>query len=171
MRLRHSFFRIENSDKTEGAMTKSEITELATALMAAVKVGDVDTVKALYAPDVILWHTNDRVNMTAEQSVRTLAWIHKHVKGVRYEELRIVALDDGFVQQHVMRADSPVVDMPCMLRAWCKKGRITRIEEYFDSADAAPIIQHIAYVRAQKASKGSEERSVSLETDDVKNPP
>lgn len=152
-------------------MTKSEITELASALMAAVKAGDVDTVKALYAPDVVLWHTNDRVNMTAEQSVRTLAWIHKHVKGVRYEDLRVVALDDGFVQQHVMRADSPVVDMPCMLRAWCTKGRITRIEEYFDSADAAPIMKHIAYVRAQKGFEGTEGMSVSLETDKVKNQP
>jgi hypothetical protein len=72
------------------------------------------------------------------------------MKGVRYEELRVAALDDGFVQQHVMRADSPKVDMPCMLRAWCANGRVTRIEEYFDSVDAAPIIQHIAYVREQQ---------------------
>jgi ketosteroid isomerase-like protein len=131
-------------------MTKSEILELATALMAAVQRGDTDTVKALYAEDITLWHTNDRMNQTSEDSIRTLAWLKKHVKGVRYEELRIAALDDGFVQQHVMRADSPRVDMPCMLRVWCANGRITRIEEYFDSADAAPIIRHIAYVREQR---------------------
>jgi len=39
----------------------------------------------------------------------------------------VAALDDGFVQQHVMRADSPKLDMPCMFRAWCANGRITRI--------------------------------------------
>jgi hypothetical protein len=33
---------------------------------------------------------------------------------------------------------------------WCANGRITRIEEYFDSADSAPIIRHIAYVREQR---------------------
>jgi ketosteroid isomerase-like protein len=131
-------------------MTKSQILELAAALMAAVQRGDTNAVKALYAEDVSLWHTNDRVNQTSEESIRTLAWIGRHVKGVRYEELRVAALDDGFVQQHVMRADSPKVDMPCMLRAWCANGRITRIEEYFDSADSAPIIQHIAYVREQQ---------------------
>jgi ketosteroid isomerase-like protein len=131
-------------------MTKSEILELAAALMAAVQRGDTNAVQALYAEDVSLWHTNDRVNQTSAESIRTLAWINRHVKGVRYEELRVAALDDGFVQQHVMRADSPKVDMPCMLRAWCANGRITRIEEYFDSADAAPIIQHIAYVREQQ---------------------
>ena len=131
-------------------MTKSEILELAAALMAAVQRGDTNAVKALYAEDVSLWHTNDRVNQTSADSIRTLAWMGRHVKGVRYEELRVAALDDGFVQQHVMRADSPKVDMPCMLRAWCTNGRITRIEEYFDSADSAPIIQHIAYVREQQ---------------------
>jgi len=131
-------------------MTKSEILELAAALMAAVQRGDTNAVQALYAEDVSLWHTNDRVNQTSAESIRTLAWINRHVKGVRYEELRVAALDDGFVQQHVMRADSPKVDMPCMLRAWCANGRITRIEEYFDSADAAPIMQHIAYVREQQ---------------------
>jgi uncharacterized protein len=139
-------------------VTKSEIFELAAALMAAVQRGDTNAVKALYAEDVTLWHTNDRVNQTSADSIRTLAWIGRHVKGVRYEELRVVALDDGFVQQHVMRADSPKVDMPCMLRAWCANGRITRIEEYFDSADSAPIIQHIAYVREQQRLHHAEEK-------------
>ena len=140
-------------------MTKSEILELAAALMAAVQRGDTNAVQALYAEDVSLWHTNDRVNQTSAESIRTLAWINRHVKGVRYEELRVAALDDGFVQQHVMRADSPKVDMPCMLRAWCANGRITRIEEYFDSADSAPIMQHIAYVRERRGLRLAEDES------------
>jgi uncharacterized protein len=139
-------------------MTKSEILELAAALMAAVQSGDVDAVEALYAPEIILWHTNDRVDQTSADSIRTLAWINKHMKGVRYEELRVAALDDGFVQQHVMRADSPKVDMPCMLRAWCANGRVTRIEEYFDSVDSAPIIQHIAYVREQQRLRRGDDK-------------
>ena len=139
-------------------MTKPEILELAAALMAAVQRGDTHAVKALYAEDITLWHTNDRANQTSADSIRTLIWIGKHVKGVRYEELRVAALDDGFVQQHVMRADSPKVDMPCMLRAWCANGRITRIEEYFDSADSAPIIQHIAYVREQQRLRPAGEK-------------
>jgi ketosteroid isomerase-like protein len=146
-------------------MTKSEILELAAALMAAVQRGDIDAVKALYAQEIILWHTNDRVNQTSEDSIRTLTWINKHMKGVRYEELRVAALDDGFVQQHVMRADSPKVDMPCMLRAWCANGRVTRIEEYFDSVDAAPIIQHIAYVREQQRLRRGDDKSGAVASD------
>jgi ketosteroid isomerase-like protein len=145
-------------------MTKSEILELASALMAAVQSGGTDAVKALYAEDIILWHTNDRVNQTSADSIRTLAWINMHMKGVRYEELRVAALDDGFVQQHVMRADSPKVDMPCMLRAWCADGRVTRIEEYFDSVDAAPIIQHIAYVREQQRLRLTGEKPTTAGT-------
>jgi ketosteroid isomerase-like protein len=146
-------------------MTKSEILELAAALMAAVQRGDIDAVKALYAQEIILWHTNDRVNQTSEDSIRTLTWINKHMKGVRYEELRVAALDDGFVQQHVMRADSPKVDMPCMLRAWCANGRVTRIEEYFDSVDAAPIIQHIVYVREQQRLRRGDDKSGAVASD------
>jgi ketosteroid isomerase-like protein len=146
-------------------MTKSEILELAAALMAAVQRGDIDAVKALYAQEIILWHNNDRVNQTSEDSIRTLTWINKHMKGVRYEELRVAALDDGFVQQHVMRADSPKVDMPCMLRAWCANGRVTRIEEYFDSVDAAPIIQHIVYVREQQRLRRGDDKSGAVASD------
>ena len=73
-------------------MTKPEILELAASLMAAVQHNDLDRIKAIYAPDITLWHTNDRVNQTAQDSIRTLAWIHKHVAGVRYEEIRVVAL-------------------------------------------------------------------------------
>jgi hypothetical protein len=135
-------------------MTKSEMLELAAALMAAVQRGDIDAVKAIYAEGITLWHTNDRVNQTSADSIRTLVWINKHMKGVRYEELRVAALDDGFVQQHVMRADSPKVDMP----SWCTNERVTRIEEYFDSADAVPIIQHIAYVREQQRLRRGEDK-------------
>jgi uncharacterized protein len=147
------------NDITGGiTMTRSEILELAAALMRAVQSGDTDTVKTLYAEDITLWHTNDRVNQTSADSIRTLAWIKRHMKGVRYEELKVAALDDGFVQQHVMRADSPKLDMPCMFRAWCANGRVTRIEEYFDSADSAPIMQHIAYVREQQGLRRAEDK-------------
>jgi ketosteroid isomerase-like protein len=131
-------------------MTRAEILELAATFMAAVQAGDIETLKTMYAEDVTLWHTYDRADQNAADSFRTLAWMKKHVVGVRYEDLRVAALDDGFVQQHVMRGDAPKVDIPCMFRAWCVDGRITRIEEYLDSAHSAPIVEHIAHVREQR---------------------
>jgi hypothetical protein len=71
-----------------------------------------------------------------EQNLRTLRWINRHVPTVGYDEIRVTLTEDGFVQQHVMRAKEPAFEAPCMLRVWCSGGKITRIEEYLDSEHA-----------------------------------
>lgn len=112
---------------------------VATALMAALEAGDTDALAALYAPDVAVWHNYDRIEQTGAESVRTLAWMTRRVRGMRYENVRRVIVEDGFVQQHVMSATDPAFTAPCMLRVWCREDRIIRIEEYLDSADVAAV--------------------------------
>ena len=52
-----------------------------------------------------------------------------------------VVLDDGFVQQHVLRGTAPggALEVPAMMRVWVRDGRIGRIEEYLDTAQAAVL--------------------------------
>ena len=48
--------------------------------------------------------------------------------------------DDGFVQQHVLhgvRADGVAVTLPACIVCQVEHGRITRLDEYFDSARGA----------------------------------
>jgi ketosteroid isomerase-like protein len=117
---------------------------LAAEFMAAVCAGDGDRLRAVYHPDVLIWHTFDRAEQHREANIRTLRWMFRHVSGLRYDEVRVAVTEDGFVQQHVMRAERPRFEAPCMLRAWCSDGRITRLEEYVDSAHTRPLTDWIA---------------------------
>jgi ketosteroid isomerase-like protein len=124
---------------------------VAAEFMAAVNSGDGERLRAVYHPDVRIWHTFDGMEQGREANIRTLLWMFSHVSGVRYEEIRVSATEDGFVQQHVMRGDSPAFEAPCMLRAWFSPdGRITRLEEYVDSAHTRPLTDHIAAIRAAR---------------------
>jgi ketosteroid isomerase-like protein len=131
-------------------MDPGELRALAWELMAALNSGDGERLRAVYHEDVRVWHTFDGVEQTREENVRTLLWMHKNIGGVRYEDIRTSATEDGFVLQFVMGADEPAFEAPCMVRAWCSGGRITRIEEYVDSAHTRPLTDHIADIRAAR---------------------
>jgi ketosteroid isomerase-like protein len=122
-------------------MTADEISTVATAFFRAIEDGDVGTIRDLYAPDAVVWHNYDMVEQTIDDNVRVLQWMASKVDGRRYEEVRRVILDDGFVQQHVLRGQAPGgrLEMPAMMRVWVAAGRVTRIEEYLDSAQAAVL--------------------------------
>lgn len=123
-------------------MTPAEIDALADRIFAAIEAGDVDAVRAIYADDVAVWHNFDQLTQTRDENLRTLGWMHAHARGLRYTEVRRIVLDHGFVQQHVLRATAPngtEMAIPAMLHVFCEGGRITRIEEYLDPAQAAAM--------------------------------
>jgi ketosteroid isomerase-like protein len=114
----------------------SEHLRIAERLFAAVAAGDLAGVRALYAPDVRVWHNVDNVAQTAEENLVTLQWVAANIRDLRYEEVRRQATADGFVQQHVLRGtvgDGVAVEIPACLVATIRDGRITRLDEYLDS--------------------------------------
>ena len=118
------------------------MTELADRLFAAIEAGDLDAVRALYAPDAAIWHNTDGAEQTVEQNLRVLRWVVDHLADRRYEEVRRSPTATGFVQQHVLRctrADGTRVEVPACLVVTCAEGRITRLEEYLDSAHIARL--------------------------------
>ena len=123
-------------------MTPAEIDALADRMFAAIEAGDVDTVRSIYADDVTVWHNFDDADQNREQNLRTLGWMHAHVTGLRYTDVRRLVLDHGFVQQHVLKAtarNGVEMSIPAMLHIHCAGGRITRVEEYLDPAQAAAM--------------------------------
>ena len=123
-------------------MTPAEIDALAETIFAAIEAGDVEAVRGIYADDVTVWHNFDQVDQTRDENLRTLGWMHAHASGLRYTDIRRIVLDHGFVQQHVLRATAPngtEMAIPAMLHVHCAGGRIVRIEEYLDPAQAAPM--------------------------------
>jgi uncharacterized protein len=118
--------------------------EIADRLFGAIQAGDVDAVRALYAPDAEIWHNNDGVTQSAEQNLQVLGWVVRHIKGLRYDEVRRHATASGFVQQHVLRGTvgaGVTVAIPACIVCTVRDGRITRLDEYLDSAHVAPLLR------------------------------
>jgi ketosteroid isomerase-like protein len=64
------------------------------------------------------------------------------VGDLRYEIVRRAEVDGGVFQQHVLHGrlpDGSAVAMPAAMYLQIADGRVRRIEEYLDSAHAAPI--------------------------------
>ena len=118
------------------------MTDVADRLFAAIEAGDLEAVRSLYAPDAVVWHNTDDSEQTVEQNLRVLAWVVEHLADRRYEDVRRSPTPTGFVQQHVLRCTRPDgrrVEVPACLVVTVDGGRITRLEEYLDSAHVARL--------------------------------
>jgi ketosteroid isomerase-like protein len=116
--------------------------ELADRLFAAIEAGDIDAVRDMYSYDAVIWHNYDGVEQSAEQNLRVLQWVVENLSQRNYEDVRRIPTPTGFVQQHVLRftrADGTRQEIPACMVATCADGKITRIDEYLDSAHVARI--------------------------------
>ena len=115
----------------------STIDELAERFFDAIEHGDLDGVRAVYAPDAVIWHNTDQAEQGVDANLRVLAWVVRNIKERHYGDIRRVVVNDGFVQQHVLTGVGPNgrrFSLPAMMRVWVQDGRITRLDEYLDSA-------------------------------------
>lgn len=116
--------------------------EIADRLFKAIEAGDIAGVRDIYAPDAVIWHNNDGVEQTPEQNLRVLQWVVDNLRDRAYEDVRRSVTDTGFVQQHVLRftrADGTRPEIPACIVVTVTDGRITRLDEYLDSAHIARI--------------------------------
>jgi ketosteroid isomerase-like protein len=122
----------------------SEALDLADQLMKSIESGDVDAVRSIYATDAVIWHNFDNVEQTPDENLRTLTWMVKNVGDVHYEDIRRHETAEGYVQQHTFcgtAASGEAVRAPCCLIVRVEEGRITRLEEYLDPAQFAPLFK------------------------------
>lgn len=116
--------------------------ELCESLFAAIMRGDIEAVRAIYAPNAVIWHNNDQVEETPERNLRVLKWVSTNVKDLRYEEMKRQETATGFIQQHVLRGIAPngtALEIPACIICEVKDGHIVRLEEYLDSAQTAAL--------------------------------
>jgi ketosteroid isomerase-like protein len=129
--------------------------DIAAGLMAAIEAGDVDALRLIYAPQARIWHNDDGAEQTVEENLRTLRWLARNVRDLRYEEIRRDTLPAGYVQRHVLRGglpDGTPIEVAACLFVTVEDGRITRIEEYADSRTSDPLR---AYATARRAARES----------------
>ena len=125
-------------------MSGDDVRSLAQRFFDAVEAGDVEALRGIYAPQALIWHNTDEIATTVAENLETLAGFVKRISERRYRDRRVAVFDGGFVQQHVLhgvRADGVAVTLPACIVCQVADGRITRLDEYFDSARVAVFRQ------------------------------
>ena len=123
-------------------MNAADYLAFAEHFVSAIERGDTATVRACYAPDAKLWHNTDGIEQTVDQNMKLLDWYIKTMTNRHYRILRRVALDDGFMQMHVLEATQPdgqMFKLDACVVVRMVDGVITRLDEYLDSKQTAVL--------------------------------
>ncbi|MGB3809590.1 MAG: nuclear transport factor 2 family protein [Parvibaculum sp.] len=122
--------------------TESGVIALAECFVSAIERGDIEAVKGCYAEDARIWHNFDNVDQTVAENLKVLGWMSRVLSDRKYNILRRVTIPGGYLQQHVLsgklKSGAPF-SMPACLVVLVKDGRISRLEEYLDPAQAAAL--------------------------------
>lgn len=120
------------------------VTSVADRLFSAIEAGDVDAVAAMWSDDVTVWHAGDERPSEKARAMRVIEWFVSATADRHYDVLDRRVFDGGFAQQHVLHGTARD-GTPYSLRVGIiilvgRDGLITRIDEYLDPADLAPLL-------------------------------
>lgn len=124
------------------------ITSIADRLFAALEAGDAEAVAAMWAPEIAVWQVGAPRPNDKARARRVIDWFLSASADRRYDVLVRRLFEDGFVQQHVLhgrcRDGTPYSLRVAIIVVVGADGLITRIDEYFDPATLAPLLdQHV----------------------------
>ncbi|MDP3908578.1 nuclear transport factor 2 family protein [Novosphingobium sp.] len=117
-----------------------DILDLADRFFAAVEAGDIETVRDCYDARAAIWHNTDDLEQTRDENLATLRGMALRISDRRYEVLQREVFPGGFVQRHNLhgtRQDGVRLTLHACILCKVENGRITRLDEYFDSAQVA----------------------------------
>ncbi len=120
------------------------IVDVADRLFEAIARSDKAAVRRMFADDVLVWHSGDARDSAKERAARVIDWFINATTTRRYEIVDRRFFEGGFVQQHVLHADGhnggSIHMRVCIVIKVGADGLITRIDEYFDPAEMAPLL-------------------------------
>lgn len=122
--------------------TPKEIAALAARFIDAVEAGDVEAALACYASDARIWHNTDGIEQTPAENAEVLSGFVKGFPTRSYDERRLDVFPGGFVERHVLRGVSrrgAKLELAACIVCQVKAGKISRLDEYFDSAAVAAL--------------------------------
>lgn len=120
------------------------LASVADRLFSAIEAGDVDAVAAMWSDDVTVWHAGDERPSEKSRAIRVIEWFVSATADRHYDVLDRRFFDGGFVQQHVLHGKTQAGTSYSLrvgiIIAVGPDGLITRIDEYLDPADLAPLL-------------------------------
>lgn len=124
-------------------MTADRSTAAADLMFAAIERGDTDALAAMWADDIVVWRMGGGRSRDKARALAVLDWFVAVTVERRYEVIDRQLFDGGFVQQHLLhargKAGTELTFRACLVVKIGDDGLITRIDEYLDPADLAPL--------------------------------
>lgn len=124
------------------------VADAADRLFAAIERSDSAAVQSMWSDDIAVWragaHRDPLKADDKSRALRVIDWFITATTERHYEILDRRYFEGGFVQQHILhatgRGGQSVSMRVCIVIRVGPHGRIERIDEYFDPADIAPLI-------------------------------
>jgi ketosteroid isomerase-like protein len=128
--------------------TAETVVDVADRLFTAIENSDVAAVDRLWSDDIAVWRPGARRDNDKARAMRVIDWFVTATTERRYEILDRQLFDSGsvsgFVQQHVLHATGhagqAIALRVCIVIKVDASGLINRIDEYFDPAAIAPLL-------------------------------
>ena len=110
------------------------------AMIKAIEANDADAVRSGFSENAVIWHNTTQVEQDREEIVAVVHGLHANFTNVVYDINQVLATTQGAVGQIVLRAtaaDGERIAMhAAMLMTIDDEGRVTRADEYLDSAES-----------------------------------
>jgi hypothetical protein len=134
----------DNTGAAMPAADASVIVDVADQLFAAIEQGDEATLEQMFDADIAVWRAGARRDDDKQRSLKVLHWFIDVTTRRRYEIVDRQLFPDGFVQQHILHAtghDGGLIALRvCIVIKLGVNALISRIDEYFDPAELAPLM-------------------------------
>jgi len=116
--------------------------DIARRFAAASRDGDAEAFRTLCAPDVATWHNFDELDVDIERSLKAGAWLRRTVPDLVSTDIAVLPTSRGFVMQSILTGTAPGGPLrlhSCLVVTVDDNGLVTRIEEYLDTGQTAPL--------------------------------
>jgi ketosteroid isomerase-like protein len=128
--------------------TAETIVDVADRLFTAIESGDMAAVDGLWSDDIAVWRVGASRDNDKVRALRVIDWFIGATTQRRYQILDRQLFDSGsvsgFVQQHILhatgRAGQSISLRVCIVIKVGAEGLINRIDEYFNPAEIAPLL-------------------------------
>lgn len=130
------------------ASSTETVIDVANRLFTAIERSDVAAVDAMWSNEIAVWRVGSRRDDDKARAMRVIDWFIGATTQRHYEILDRQLFDDGsargFVQQHILHATGhagqSISLRVCIVIRVGADGLIERIDEYFDPAGIAPLM-------------------------------
>ncbi len=116
--------------------------DVARRFLDALNNNDGDAVREIYHPEARIWHNFEEGLQSVELNIKTLHWMHRKLNNLHYDLVRLEALPNGYLQQHVLRGETTggeTIALYACAICTVEDGRLTALEEYLDPAQVAAL--------------------------------